>query len=210
MPSDRKKKKSYSHFARKSKKVIRRRRFLLLCLAAVLCFAAGMWLQTPVRQLLYPRKYQWEIERWAGEYGVDPLLIEAFVETESGFDPDALSNVGARGLMQITEETFDWIKSKIAPDEPLSFDDLYEPETNIRFGTYYVAECMKRYDGDVSTAAAAYHSGWGAVDRLLKNSAYSADGRTLQQFPYAQMANYVHKIGKSYQAYLQLYAAEVR
>ena len=69
--------------------------------------------------------------------------------------------------MQITEQTFDWIKGKIAPEEPLTFDDLYDPETNIRFGSYFVSCCLLRYQDDLSTAAAAYHSGWGTVDALL-------------------------------------------
>ena len=60
--------------------------------------------------------------------------------------------------MQITEITFDWIKTKIAPDEPLTFDDLYDPEVNIRFGSYFISYCLQRYDDDLATAAAAYHS----------------------------------------------------
>ena len=47
--------------------------------------------------------------------------------------------------MQITEVTFDWIKSNIAPTESLSFEDLFDPETNIRFGSYFVSYCLLRY-----------------------------------------------------------------
>ena len=66
------------------------------------------------------------------------MILYAFIRTESNFDPNADSDAGARGLMQITEVTFDWIKMKIAPTESLTFDDLYDPETNIRFGSYFV------------------------------------------------------------------------
>ena len=62
--------------------------------------------------------------------------------------------------MQITEVTFDWIKTKIAPTEALTFDDLYDPETNIRFGTYFVSYCLKRYDNHLATAAAAIITVW--------------------------------------------------
>ena len=99
----------------------------------------------------YPLKYTEYVENAAAANGVDPLLIYAVIRTESGFDPSAESNVGARGLMQITEVTFDWIKSKIAPGEDLTFDDLYDPAVNIRFGVYYVSACLERYHGDVST-----------------------------------------------------------
>ena len=81
--------------------------------------------------------------------------------------------------MQITEETFDWIKSKIAPDEDLTFDALYDADTNIRFGTYLISVCLARYENDVSTAVAAYHSGMGLVDSLVADAEYSDDGVTL-------------------------------
>ena len=145
------------------------------------------------------------MEYYAGKYNIDPLILYSFIRTESNFNPNAQSNVGARGLMQITEETFDWIKSKIAPTEPLTFDDLYDPETNIRFGTYFVSYCLLRYQQDLATAAAAYHSGWGTVDDLLAQSEYSADGKTLDHYPYPQMRQYVHKITHSYQRYQEIY-----
>ena len=112
------------------------------------------------------------------------------------------------GLMQMTEETFLWMRSKIAPEEPLTFADLYSPDTAIRFGCYYLHLCMVRYKGDVSTAAAAYHSGWGTVDQLLQIEEHSADGETLQGFPYNQMHHYVNKITACYQIYQRLYAGQ--
>lgn len=148
------------------------------------------------------------MDQWAETYGLDPLLVDAFIRTESGFDPQATSSVDARGLMQMTEETFLWMRSKIAPDEPLTFADLYSPDTAIRFGCYYLHLCMERYKGDVSTAAAAYHSGWGTVDQLLQMEEHSADGETLQGFPYNQMHHYVNKITACYQTYQRLYAGQ--
>ena len=76
----------------------------------------------------------------------------------------------------------------------MTFDSLYEPEVSIRFGCYYLHLCLVRYGGDVPTAAAAYHSGWGTVDTLLEKAEHSADGVTLQGFPYNQMNHYVYKI----------------
>lgn len=167
-------------------------------------------LPTAVRQVelqLYPRRFSAQVETYAAEYDLDPLLIYTFIRTESSFKPDAVSSVGARGLMQITEVTFDWIKSKIAPGEDLTFDDLYDPAVNIRFGVYYISACLARYHGDVSTAAAAYHSGWGTVDGLLESSDYSADGEVLHTFPYQQMGLYVTKINRAYERYQALYGA---
>lgn len=156
----------------------------------------------------YPQKFQDLVEHYAQENQLDPLVLYSVIRTESGFDPKAESNVGARGLMQITEETFWWIKSKIAPKEELTFDDLYDPETNIRFGAYYFAACLKRYENDLSTAAAAYHSGWGTVDRLLEEGDYTADGIVLHTFPYEQMKLYVYKITHAFQKYQELYSSQ--
>ncbi len=106
--------------------------------------------------------------------------------------------------MQITEETFQWIKGRIAPNEDIAFEDLYDPETNIRFGSYYLTCCLSRYENDLATAAAAYHSGWGTVDRLLEDG-HSQDGQTLASFPYPQMKRYVEKVTRSYARYQELY-----
>ena len=97
------------------------------------------------------------------------------------------------------------LRSKIAPDEGLTFDDLYDPDVSIRFGCYYIHLCMERYGGDVATAAAAYHSGWGTVDNLLRMEEHSTDGQTLKGFPYNQMHHYVEKITASYAVYTRLY-----
>lgn len=156
---------------------------VLLCLIAIgSIFVISS--HEKIEQWEYPRKYSDLVEYYAGKYDLDERMLYSIIRTESNFDPQAQSNVDARGLMQITEITFDWIKSKIAPSEELTFDDLYDPETNIRFGTYYFSYCLQRYGNDLATAAAAYHSGWGTVDSLLSDSQYSQDGVTLDSFPY--------------------------
>ena len=150
--------------ARRRKKM-RSRRLFLLGMALILLFVLVPNLWGRAERLLYPRKYEVLVDQWAETYGLDPLLVDAFIRTESGFDPQATSTVDARGLMQMTEETFIWLRSKIAPDEGLLFANLYDPETSIRFGCYYLHLCMERYNGDVATAAAA----WITTHRFVVN-----------------------------------------
>ena len=191
--------------ARRSRqKRLRRLAVLLVLAVCAALLLPSLWKRA--ERMLYPRKYEALVERWADTYDLDPLLVDAFIRTESGFDPQATSTVDARGLMQMTEETFIWLHSKIAPDEGLLFANLYDPETSIRFGCYYLHLCMERYNGDVATAAAAYHSGWGTVDALLQMEEHSADGKTLQGFPYNQMNHYVKKITSCYARYQRIYA----
>lgn len=193
------------------KKRKRQCRGLWVALIAILCVAGAFFardLVSTLQRTAYPRDYAPDVRQYAAQYGIEENMIYAVIRTESGFDPRAESDAGARGLMQITDETFEWIKSKIAPDEAITFDDLYDPQTNIRFGAYLLSVCLDRYGGDLSTAAAAYHSGMGLVDSLLKQPEYSADGTTLSMFPYQQMNRYVYKIGESYQKYCEIYAEE--
>ena len=180
---------------------------LLLVLLAVIVTAlfVAPHLIRRLEEYSYPLKYRETVDQYAEEYQMDPLVIYAVIRTESGFDENAESNVGARGLMQITEETFAWIKLKIAPNESLTFDDLWDPQVNIRFGSYYLDCCLERYGGDLATASAAYHSGWGTVDGLLEQAQYAAGEDRLAEFPYPQMARYVKKVTNAYQSYQRLY-----
>ena len=177
---------------------------LLLAFAAAGGLLAKISLEY-IEKSLYPQKYNDIVEKYAAANQIDPLLVYAVIRTESGFDPNATSGVDARGLMQITDETFQWIKSKIAKDEDIEFSDLYDAEINIRFGTYYFSRCLARYDNHVGTAAAAYHSGWGTVDKLLKDAKYSSDGKTLHTYPFEQMGRYVKKINRAYINYQTYY-----
>lgn len=185
-------------------KVLQRGAVLLLVLLVIGTVLFKIF-QDKIDRWEYPVEYPEYVTYYADKYGIDPFMLYAFIRTESNFNPMAESDAGARGLMQITEVTFDWIKSKIAPTEDLTFEDLYDPETNIRFGSYFVSYCLLRYQNDLATAAAAYHSGLGTVDGLLSQSEYSDDGQTLDHYPYPQMRLYVKKITDSYQRYLEIY-----
>ncbi|MEG1801585.1 MAG: lytic transglycosylase domain-containing protein [Oscillospiraceae bacterium] len=157
--------------------------------------------QKDIAKATYPLKYMEEIEKYSKEFGVNKYLLLSFIKTESGFDEKAQSSAGAIGLTQITEETFSWIKLKLCPKETLVFEDLYLPDTSIRFGAYYISRCLERYNYNVDTAAAAYHSGWGTVDKLLEEQVSDV----LVDFPYSQMKHYVYKINKAYSQYQELY-----
>ena len=173
---------------------------VVLMLVGVKCFIDEQVLK--FKYAAYPLKYTDSVEQYAQEFGVDKYLLLALIKTESGFDKDAKSNADAIGLTQITEETFAWLKLKMCPNEAVVFEDLYTPEISIRFGAYYLSRCLQRYNDDVSTAAAAYHSGWGTVDRLLQEN----ETEILTEFPYTQMEHYVYKINKAYKAYKELYS----
>ena len=94
--------------------------------------------------------------------GLDPALVQAVVAVESGFDPRAVSDKGAVGLMQVLPETGERYGVHGDPRRSLG-DKLFDPATNLRVGTNYLRDLLARFDNDVSLALAAYNAGEGAV-----------------------------------------------
>ncbi len=177
-------------------------------IAIILLIAVAAGIGTVLSRLeaeVYRKDFSNEVYRAAAANDLDADLIFAIIKTESDFNPQAVSSVGARGLMQITEDTFEWIQTQIDTEKEHTYDDMFDPAVNIEFGSYYYKRCLERYSNDISTAAAAYHSGWGTVDGLLEDTEYTSDGLVLTQFPYEQMNLYVHKILTNYASYKNIY-----
>lgn len=156
------------------------------------------------KKYIYPIEYGSYVEKAAYETDIDKYLIYAVIKTESNFNPDATSDVGARGLMQLMEDAFEWVKFRMDDERNISYDDMYIPEYNVEYGSYLIKLLYEEY-GDVETAVAAYYSGRGSVNEWLKNKEYSSDGKTLDKIPSDATAHYVNKVMKAYNAYINLY-----
>ncbi|MCH5200593.1 MAG: lytic transglycosylase domain-containing protein [Oscillospiraceae bacterium] len=155
----------------------------------------------------YPIKYEELVEKYASENEVDKFLIYAIIKTESDFKPDAESNLGARGLMQIMEPTFEWIKYRYGDSDNLTYDLMYDPDQNIRYGTYLITYLID-YFGSVELAVCAYHAGIGNVDSWLQNPEYSSDGANLDAIPIPDTEYYLEKVTNALNIYHNLYMEE--
>ena len=95
------------------------------------------------------------IETAAAENNIDPKLVKAVIEQESGYNPNAVSKAGALGLMQLMPETA----------RELGVKDPLNPTQNIRAGTKYLSSLLNRYQGNVALALSAYNAGPGNVEK---------------------------------------------
>lgn len=146
--------------------------------------------------------YQALIERYAAEYNLRPAFVAAVIRNESSFRTDAESNVGARGLMQLMPDTAEWIAGKLG-DSAYSFDRLYDAETNIRYGCWYLNYLSKLFRGDAVLVSSAYHAGQTTVTRWLSDRSISPDGVTIpvDSLPDGPTKQYAGRVTTSYGIY---------
>ena len=179
--------------------------FALLALTVVAVIEYFPMLFDEVDKVAYPLKYTEEISAAAEEFSVPEEVICAVIYAESNFDKDARSPVGAIGLMQIMPKTFEWLTGDEHLGEHLNKRMLFDPETNIKYGTYYLSYLYKKFDRNTNTVLAAYNGGEGNVAKWLKDPAYSDDGKNLKDIPFKETKNYVSKVNNEIQAYKDLY-----
>ncbi len=148
--------------------------------------------------------------RWACLYGedysIDPRFVMAVIRAESSFNPNDLSHSGAAGLMQITKGTYADIKGDLHLEE--EYDDLFDPEFNIKCGSYYLHWTDERTVG-YPQIAAAYNAGLTAVNGWLADPNCSKDGETLmiENIPNDTTRRYVGYVMQYYEEYCARYPA---
>jgi soluble lytic murein transglycosylase len=154
--------------------------------------------------LAWPRPYAALVKEAAKEFGADPGLLYAVMREESTYRPDAVSPVGALGLMQIMPPTGERIARGLGLGR-FDAEGLFQPETSIRFGSYYLRELLQTFEGREPLAIAAYNAGPHVVATWARTSDPFALDAFVDSVPYDETRRYLRRVLRSYRVYGLLY-----
>jgi soluble lytic murein transglycosylase len=162
---------------------------------------AGGAFDKAIKELTLPLEHEDIIRQQAHEKGVDAALIAAVIDTESKFT-NAESSAGARGLMQITPEAAKDI-ARHSGATNFHTSDLSNPEINIKYGTFLLAERIESYGGNVAAALASYNAGPGPVEE------WGGDGLKVENITYPETRAYVELVLERQKEYREKYGSEL-
>ena len=155
-------------------------------------------------KLSHPWPYQQEITEVAVNSGVDPFLLVAVIKVESSFDPQACSDAGAIGLMQVMPSTAKWVAGQIEFDN-YQTEMLYQKEVNMMIGSWYLSNLLKEFDGNMVAALAAYNAGRGNVGKWMKTGQWKGTANDLNNIPFPETRSYIKSVLRNYEIYKYLY-----
>ena len=187
---------------KKNNAVMRSIVIISILLLSMLCGLLFQVIWDAVDRKTHPKEYSDFVEVYAYQYGVPEYVVYSVIKVESNFESGAISEAGAVGLMQLMPETFVWLTTENG--ENLDSATLYDPETNIKYGTYYLSQLYLRF-GTWDEVYAAYNAGPTKVEEWLGDEKYSENGKTLDEIPYKETEKYVKKLNKANDIYKKLY-----
>jgi soluble lytic murein transglycosylase len=150
-------------------------------------------------RLRYPLEYEHIVRGHARQYDLDAALLAAVIYRESKFDADARSSSGALGLMQLLPDTAEGI-AQLTGGSRFEVDDLFDPEINVRYGSFYLRRLLRKYD-DERLALAAYNAGQANVDEWI------ASGE--EEIPFPETREFVDNVLEAREIYARAYADEL-
>jgi soluble lytic murein transglycosylase len=206
-----------SHAARMTRRRtparVRRRRLVVLAAAfalagVLLAAAAGVGpLGEAVREITLPLRHDDVIRQQASDKDLDPTLIAGVIYEESRFR-DQTSGAGARGLMQITPETADFI-ARHSGGNRFEQSDLATPQINIAYGTYFLRYLIDHYEGDEDAALAAYNAGITNVDGWIEQAGGIDSFEVGRHVPFPETRAYVENVQERREQYREHYGDDL-
>lgn len=163
----------------------------------------GLHIGASLWHFVYPRAYEDEVIKSGKEFRVQPEFVWSIMKAETNYRPDALSPVGARGLMQVMTHTGRKVASLIGKE--IKGPDLFRPPVSIEIGTSYLNRVLKKFNGRVPLAAAAYNGGPHRVHQWLHQFGNLDMDEFIEHIPFLETRNYVKKVTQYYALYNLLY-----
>ena len=192
---------------------LRRRRLALVAVAALLgatlaAFVTGAGpLGEAVREITLPLRHDDIIRQQASDKELDAALIAAVIYEEPRFR-DQTSHAGARGLMQITPATADFIARRSGGIR-FRQSDLAEPQINIAYGAWFLRYLIDHYDGNETLAVAAYNAGQTNVDRWVERAGGPDEFDRARHIPFPETRAYVSNVEERRGEYRDNYGDEL-
>lgn len=155
-------------------------------------------------RVICPLHYEHILLSEARYHQLDPLLLAAVVKVESNYNPNATSNKGAMGLMQIMPDTGAWVAQQLAMSNWRK-EQLYNPDLNIHMGAWYLSHLLLMFEGEVTLALAAYNSGASNVRRWLNKGTWDGSLANNHKIPFPETRHYVVSVMRAYQWYRWVY-----
>ena len=160
----------------------------------------GFW------QCTFPLGHIDLVRQNAAERALDPYLVLAVIREESAFAPQAVSRAGARGLMQLMQQTAD-LTAREHKLPPVTATALETPGRNIQLGVHHLADIIRDFGGNLSLTLAAYNAGKPAVQRWVQRYGFADEVEFVEDIPYTETRNYVKRVLGNYDRYRALYGA---
>lgn len=145
--------------------------------------------QIRVASLSHPMPYQHNVVNHSQNVGIDPAWAYGIMRQESRFQTNARSGVGAGGLMQIMPATANMIARKIGGS-----GNATEPDTNIRYGTWYLSDKTRDFSGQIAPATASYNAGTTPVKKWLPKHGSMSGDQFVEAIPYSETRDYVKHV----------------
>lgn len=152
----------------------------------------------------YPKAYEKWVTDQSQSLKIPAEFVWSIMRAETIFRADAISPVGARGLMQVMPRTGRKLASLMSV-EAIQVDDLLKPEVSIRFGSFYLQRLLKKFNGNISLAAAAYNGGPHRVHAWMHYFGDLEQDEFIEHIPYVETRNYAKKVTKYFAIYNLLY-----
>ncbi len=182
-------------------KIFDTRSVILILIAAILLGFVLNALLTCIDRMIYPEEYHDMVMKYSKEYSVPAELVFAIIKVESNFKSDAKSSAGAIGLMQMLPDTYKWLaEDKLG--EAAFTAMLYDPDVNIKYGTYYLQYLYAKF-GSWEKVIIAYNWGEGNFADFLETEGYKEGDYS--SIPVAETRNYIKKVMHHWEKYDELY-----